>query len=288
MPTSVTVNYADVDQIVVAGGTPSVTVSTSARGNGYRTLAAATAADQDKTKHRRYFPKSGLYKVRFVYLKTSDAGKLDIGLDTSTNNIFSQIDAYAGSTTYNNAIEKFVEIARGGHDLIMLVNGKNASSSDYVNSWQFLEFDLVAEYPVAGESDAAGSAKLVQVLDLTMTDESTAPSTGVKIVEGIPYDCVVTESFFYVTTPGTGATLIEADALIESAVNSNSFTSVYTTRPTVDASEYSSVAAATPSILNPAQSKFVKGTRIQGKIQAVDTGAAARGLKLHLITSKTL
>lgn len=290
MTNEVLISYADQDQIVVAGNTPVIAISTSARGNGTLGLAAANAADLDKQKFRRYFARSGLYKFKLIYAKAADAGKLDIGLDSSTTNILSQLDLYNGSTTYNNIIEKTIEIARGAHDIVFLINGKNASSSDYTFLMQLVQFDLIAEYPVAGETGAPGTDQLIQTLELTLTDESTLPTTGVKITDGIPYTCVVTDVHFLVKTAGTGATLIEADTLLETAQNSDTFNSIFSTRPTIDASEFTSKSATTPPVLNPAvnRSIFPIGIRMQGKIQALDSNSLARGLKVQLTVNKIL
>ena len=290
MTNEILITFADQDQIVVAGYTPVIAISTSARGNGTLGLAAANAADQDKQKFRRYFARSGLYKFKLVYAKASDAGKLDVGLDSSTTNILSQLDLYNASTTYNNIIEKTIEIARGAHDIVFLINGKNASSSDYTFLMQLVEFDLIAEYPVAGESGAPGTDFKEETIEVALSDDNatSVPTAGVKYTGIIGYNAILLAAQLAVKTAGTGATLVEADALVESALNSDSFSTIFTTRPTIDASEFTSESAATPLVLNPAKAKLTKGTRMQYKIQAVDSNNLVRGMKLSLQIAKAL
>lgn len=95
----------------------------------------------------RYFPKGGHYRVRFIYTKGSNFGKADVGIDTSTNNLFSQIDTYNGTGVNDVVIETFKEIPRGYHNITITANGKNASSTNYFLEIEALFFDLVQEYP---------------------------------------------------------------------------------------------------------------------------------------------
>lgn len=146
MNNRVSVLSADQDFVNVSGNALVFTVDTSARLNVR--MNQASPANGDKNKVTRYFTKGGLYRVRQIYRKETDAGLIDIGIDTSTNNIFSQLDMYAVSNSDNNVKETLIEISRGYHDIVYTVNGKNASSSNYYCLIQATLFDLIQEYPV--------------------------------------------------------------------------------------------------------------------------------------------
>ncbi len=147
MQNRVDINPFDQDAIRTAGGAAvGYTINTSERYNGY--YLGTDSANSSSYKFTRFFGKGGLYKVRFIYSKNTDAAKADIGLDSTTTALFSQVDGYNASQTYNNVIEMTKEISRGYHDITFLANGKNASSSNYKIYNGGLQFDLVQEYPV--------------------------------------------------------------------------------------------------------------------------------------------
>lgn len=168
--TKILISGFDQDPIIVNNASSfafSNTVSTSARYNGY--ITRSPNADLDQFKYDRYFPKSGTYRVQVVFLKATTQGKYDIGVNRvgstrNTTNIFSGLDLYGASTTYNNTAESVVQVARGINEINLKINGKNASSSAYGNTLQFLEFHLIAEHPVAGEEAPAKSNQGSMVL----------------------------------------------------------------------------------------------------------------------------
>jgi len=115
-----------------------------------------------------------------------------------------------------------------------------------------------------------------------LTDESTAPTTGVKYVtDPWPYDFKIIDVIAGLTTAGTGAALWRVDILKEDSVNANTFTTIFTTKPTIDASEFTSTTAATAMVLNV--TTIEKGKRLQLKIDQLDTNTLARGAKISVI-----
>lgn len=124
-------------------------LDSNARFNGYMdNYNNGSQSNGDEAKWTRFFTKGGLYKVRFVHVKNASSAKIDIGLDSSTNNVFSQIDSYTGGTTFNFVNETTLEISRGYHDIHIKANGKNVSSAGYEIFCQVLQFDLIQEYPL--------------------------------------------------------------------------------------------------------------------------------------------
>lgn len=116
-----------------------------------------------------------------------------------------------------------------------------------------------------------------------LTDETTLPTTGVKYVtEPFPYDFTITDVIAGLTTAGTGASLFTVDVLLEdTAPNTNTFTTIFSTKPTIDASEFTSTTAATAKVLSA--TAIAKGKRLQLKIHQMDSNNLARGCKIAIV-----
>ena len=119
-----------------------------------------------------------------------------------------------------------------------------------------------------------------------LSDETTALTTGVKYVtEPAPFAFTITDVIGGLTTAGTGAALFRFDILLEdTAPNTNTFTTIFTTKPTIDASEFTTTTAATPMVLN--LTAVAKGKRLQLKIDQLDTDTLARGAKIQILYTK--
>ncbi len=118
-----------------------------------------------------------------------------------------------------------------------------------------------------------------------LTDETTAPTTGVKFTtEPAPYDMAIEDAIAGLTTAGTTDTFV-LDVLKEDSVNADTFTTIFSTTPTIDATEFTSTTAATPPVISV--STWEKGRRLQLEIVTLDTGGTARGVKIELITHAT-
>lgn len=114
-----------------------------------------------------------------------------------------------------------------------------------------------------------------------LSDEDTVLTIGVKITTIIvPYDFNIDDVMISVKTAGTGAALVTVDIQREISENSNTFETIFTTKPTIDATEFTSKTAATQPVINSAVDDVLKGERIQLKIDVVDTGNVATGLKV--------
>ena len=119
-----------------------------------------------------------------------------------------------------------------------------------------------------------------------LTDEDTAPTTGVKYTtEPAPYDMTIDDIIAGLKTAGTGAALFTFDILKEDSVNADTFTTIFSTKPTIDASEFTSTTAAAAMVLSV--TTWEKGRRMQLKIDTLDTDALARGAKIVIIAHST-
>ena len=118
-----------------------------------------------------------------------------------------------------------------------------------------------------------------------LTDESTAPTTGVKFTtEPAPYDMEIEDAIAGLTIAGTTDTFT-VDVLKEDEVNDNGFTTIFSTKPTIDATEFTSTTAAAAPVISV--STWEKGRRLQLSIDTLDTGGTARGVKIDLVTHAT-
>ena len=146
--TKVIIKPTDKDWIVVSGASPTTVVDTNARFNVRLPLGATNL---DEAKFVRYFPKSGTYRVKFIYRSRPDTGILDIGLDSPAGtNLWNQFDFYDATGFYNQETFTTKDISRGQHDISFKINGKNGSSSGYNAQIQLMEFTLIDEHPVLG------------------------------------------------------------------------------------------------------------------------------------------
>ncbi len=118
-----------------------------------------------------------------------------------------------------------------------------------------------------------------------LTDETTAPSTGVKYTtEPAPYTMTIEDAIAGLTIAGTTSTFT-LDVLMETLVDSNSFATIFSTLLTTDATKFTSTNATTPPVLST--TTWLKGKRLQLSITTLDTGGTARGVKISLITHAT-
>ena len=80
----------------------------------------------------------GYYDLIYLHHKNSNAGITDIDIDGIE--VVGGIDQYAASLTYNHkSITRGIHLDAGSHILKLRVDGKNASSSSFVNRFQMIE-----------------------------------------------------------------------------------------------------------------------------------------------------
>lgn len=119
-----------------------------------------------------------------------------------------------------------------------------------------------------------------------LTDEDTAPTTGVKFVtEPAPYNMTIDDVIAGLTVAGTGAVKFTIDVLKENSVNADAFTTILSTKVSIDASEFTSTTAAVAKVISV--TTWEKGRRLQLKIETLDTDGLARGAKVVIVTHAT-
>jgi len=116
------------------------------------------------------------------------------------------------------------------------------------------------------------------LIQVACSDETTALTTGVaKVTFRAPYAFTLTAVRASVTTAPTGGTLLTVDV-------NESGTSVISTKLTFDASEKTTVTAATPPVIS--DSAIADDAEITVDIDAVGSTIAGAGLKVTLIGTK--
>jgi len=118
-----------------------------------------------------------------------------------------------------------------------------------------------------------------QALIISASDETTALVAGTsKTVFRMPYAYTLTAVRASLTTAGTGANLVTVD------INENGST-ILSTKLTIDASEKTSVTAATQPVIS--DTSLADDAEITIDIDQIDSGGASTGLKVYLIGYKT-
>ena len=114
---------------------------------------------------------------------------------------------------------------------------------------------------------------------IACSDETTAITTGTKVIFRLPFDFTVTEVRASLTTAGTGANLVTCDF-------EQNGTTILSTPITIDAGELTSTTASSPPVIST--STLSDDAAIDCDIDQVDSGGVAAGLKMYLIGYKTL
>jgi len=118
-----------------------------------------------------------------------------------------------------------------------------------------------------------------QALIISASDEATALTAGTsKTVFRMPYGYTLTAVRASLTTAGTGSNLVTVD------INENGST-ILSTKLTIDASEKTSVTAATQPVIS--DTSLADDAEITIDIDQIDSGGASTGLKVYLIGYKT-
>ena len=114
-------------------------------------------------------------------------------------------------------------------------------------------------------------------IQVACSDETTALTTGTKVTFRMPFPMTVTSVRGSVTTAATGATLLAFDV-------KESGTTIFSTKPTFDASELTTTTAATPSVIN--DSALADDAQMTIIIDAIGNTIAGAGLKVTLIGTR--
>lgn len=115
---------------------------------------------------------------------------------------------------------------------------------------------------------------------MACSDETTALTAGTnKVKFRMPYAFTVTEVRASLSTAGTGAQLVTVDI-------NESGTSILSTKITIDATETTSVTAATAPVI--ADTSLADDAEMTVDIDLIDTGGVSKGLKVSIIGHKTV
>jgi hypothetical protein len=116
-----------IDDTVLAGNAIAITVDT---GNAYNLVAQQTASAINDSFAATFLLDAGTYTVLFLHDKTASSGKMTITFDGVSIGV---IDLYNASTLRNlkSSISGVVVAAAGGHEIVVTIASKNASSAGY-------------------------------------------------------------------------------------------------------------------------------------------------------------
>lgn len=124
-------------EIVGWGQPKSVSGMTFTRGQGSTRLgggighqASAADADDGDSMTWEVLLDSGTWAIDLIYARTNNLGKVDVILGGVTTGNIDQYGAYTENVV--STITGITVATAGHYDLTLQVNGKNASSSDYV------------------------------------------------------------------------------------------------------------------------------------------------------------
>ncbi len=113
-----------------------------------------------------------------------------------------------------------------------------------------------------------------------MSDETSQLIAGkLYTTEVAPYTMTIEAVELTVTTAGTGA-LLTADIHKETATNSNVFSTIFSTKPTIDSNEFTSQTASTQPVL--LTNVWERGRRLQLILDSTDGNGLSRGLKITI------
>lgn len=122
-------------------------------------------------------------------------------------------------------------------------------------------------------------AKQPETLMIAISDETTAITTGTaKVTFRMPFACSMT------ALPRANLNTASSSGLPAIDINKNG-TSIFSTTITIDASELTSVTAATPAVLTSSPTTFADDDEVEIDIDAAGTGA--KGLKITMNVVRT-
>lgn len=215
-----------------------------------------------------------------------------------TSNVLNTPNATIGSQLELTATSVQLK-SSGGVQGFLRLHENDANGASYVEiiapaslSGNF-QWVLPSDTPTAGEvlkvtSIAAGVVTLefgspTEFFGIAMSDETTvlgAASTSVPLATmHAPYAFTITEVQAGLRTAGTGAALITVDIHVAGT------TIMSSTKITIDASEKTSVTAATQPVLTT--TAVAKGDLIEFFLDQRDTDNVATGLKCYIVGSRT-
>jgi hypothetical protein len=134
-------------------------------------------------------------------------------------------------------------------------------------------------YEIINTNPKVDIPTITQALIISASDEATALTAGTsKTVFRMPYAYTLTAVRASLTTAGTGSNLVTID------INEAGST-ILSTKITLDASEKTSVTAATQAVIS--DTALADDAEITIDIDQIDSGGVSAGLKVYLIGYKT-
>jgi len=134
-------------------------------------------------------------------------------------------------------------------------------------------------YEIINTNPKVDIPTITQALIISASDEATALTAGTsKTVFRMPYAYTLTAVRASLTTAGTGSNLVTID------INEAGST-ILSTKITLDASEKTSVTAATQPVIS--DTSLADDAEITIDIDQIDSGGVSAGLKVYLIGYKT-
>ncbi len=114
-----------------------------------------------------------------------------------------------------------------------------------------------------------------------MSDETSGIGTGILYTtDAAPYTTTIDGVELTLTVAGTGTTLLTVDVHKETASNSNVFSTIFSTKPTMDSNEFTSQTATVQPVLST--SLWEKGRRLRLILDNTDGNGVSRGLKITI------
>lgn len=157
-------------------------------------------------------------------------------------------------------------------------DNKIARYSSKLTAWEFFTAKQGWRVQVVDEKFQYrwnGTAWVAQVICIPIAcgDESTAITTGTKVTFHMWHDFNLKEVMIGLTTPQTSGSLVRADVKEAGA-------SIFSTKPTIDNTEDTSLTAVTLPVLS--DTFLAKGSKIEVSVDQIGDGTA-KGLKVYLI-----
>ena len=161
---------------------------------------------------------------------------------------------------------------------IWTINSSGGNKVVDINPNQVIELQCVL---VSGTT--AASWKIINDLEvwgIALSDTSSDLSTGTKKTGHWPFNFAIYEVIIGVSTAPVGSTLI-------ANVKDNTDTSMFSTRPSIDASEFTSLTATTAFVLTSTPFLVVKGAKYSCLIDQVGASTAGKELEILFLGIKS-
>lgn len=159
-----------------------------------------------------------------------------------------------------------------------LVAGKRHKHSSIDGIWfEVLEDDTWSRFDLRMPRESLGTI-------LTPTDSDASSSTSIKKISMVvPFNCYVQNFIAGCMVAPTGSTTI-IDVHYEATPAGGAGISIFSTKPTIDAGEYTTETAATPAVIST--TTFTKGSMIHFYVDQVGSTTAGRGYSAFLNVSR--